>query len=162
VKLRRWSLLPDEARAALPLEPGEKVIAAAPADTGWVVATGRALVTASGRTPWPEVAHAQWYDEESVLAVDPVAGAGQRLLIRLADPGRLPETVHERVMASIVLSRRAAVPGGGAVRLVARRGQGSDPVLWQVVPDDGTDLGAPGVQEFVDDALERLRGELGA
>ncbi|MEO7981320.1 MAG: hypothetical protein ABI807_10575 [Sporichthyaceae bacterium] len=162
MKIRRRSLLSDDARAALPLEPGEKAIAAALGDAGWVVATGRALVTSSGRMPWTEVAHAQWYDEEQVLAVDPVAGEGQRLLIRLAEPGRLPETVHERVMASIVLSRRVAVPGGGGVRLVARRGQGRDPVRWQVVPDDGTDLAAPGVQEFVDDALARLRGELGA
>jgi len=42
VKLRR-QLLPDDARAALPLDRGEKVIAAAQlADGGWVVATGGA------------------------------------------------------------------------------------------------------------------------
>ena len=161
MKLRRAPLLPDDARAALPLERGEKPIAAArDAGAGWVVATGRALVTADRRTPWTDVAHAQWYDEEQVLVVDPVAGAGDRLRWRLAEPGRLPETVHERVVASIVLSRRVAVPGGAGVRLVARRGQGRDPLLWQVVPDDGTDLAAPGVQAFVDDTLARLRAEL--
>ena len=86
-------------------------------------------------------------------------GAGASLRLRLAEPGRVPETVHERVMASIVLSRRVALPGGGGARLVARRGDGAD-LVWQVVPDAGTDLAAPGVQSAVDDALTRLRSEL--
>jgi hypothetical protein len=93
-----------------------------------------------------------------VLLVDPVPGAGAPLRLRLAEPGRIPETVHERVMASIVLSRRVALPGGGA-RLVARHGEGPD-LVWQVVPDAGTDLTAPGVQDAVDEALAGLRGEL--
>jgi hypothetical protein len=159
VKLRR-QLLPDDARAALPLDRGEKVIAAARlVDGGWVVATGGALVGAAGRTLWTEVAHAQWFDEEQVLVVDPVPGAGAPLRLRLAEPGRVPETVHERVMASIVLSRRVALPGGGGARLVARRGDGAD-LAWQVVPDTGTDLRAPGVQAAVDAALTDLRSEL--
>jgi hypothetical protein len=160
VKLRRRPLLPDEARAALPLDRGEKAIAAAQlADGGWLVATGTALVGPAGRTPWTDVAHAQWFDEEQLLVVDPVPGAGASLRLRLAEPGRVPETVHERVMASIVLSRRVALPGGGAARLVARRGDGAD-LVWQVVPDSGTDLTAPGVQAAVDDALAGLRSEL--
>ena len=77
-----------------------------------MVATGGALVGVAGRTPWTDVAHAQWFDEEQVLVVDPVPGAGAPLRLRLAEPGRVPETVHERVMASIVLSRRVALPGG--------------------------------------------------
>jgi hypothetical protein len=158
VRIRR-PLLPVEARAGLPLDRGEKPLAAAQvADGAWVVATGTALVTAAGRTPWTDVAHAQWFDEERVLLVDPVPGAGAPLRLRLAEPGRIPETVHERVMASIVLSRRVALPGGGA-RLVARHGEGPD-LVWQVVPDAGTDLTAPGVQDAVDEALAGLRGEL--
>ena len=161
MKLRRHSLLPDEARATLPLERGEKVIAAArDVDDGWVVATAVALVAADGRTPWTDVAHARWFDEDLVLVVDLVPGAGASRRHRLADPGRVPETVHERVMASIVLSRRVALPGGGAVRLVARRGDGTD-LEWQVVPDQGTDLADPAVRAAVDDALDRLRSELG-
>ena len=158
MKLRRQPL-PDDARAALPLNRGEKVIAAAQlADGDWVVATGGALVVVAGRTPWTDVAHAQWFGEEQVLVVDPVPGAGAPLRLRLAEPGRVPETVHERVMASIVLSRRVALPGGGA-RLVARRGDGAD-LAWQVVPDTGTDLGAPEVQAAVEAALTDLRSEL--
>ncbi len=160
MRLRRRSLLPDDARAALPLERGERVIAAARETAGgWVVATGQALVTAGGRTSWTDVAHAQWYDEEQVLALDPVPGAGRPHRWRLAEPGRLPETVHERVMASIVLSRRVPVPGG-AVRLVARRGRSGE-LLWQVVPDAETDLDRTDVGARVEEALAELRAELG-
>jgi hypothetical protein len=160
VKLRRRPLLPDDARSALPLDRGEKAIAAAQlTDGSWVVATGTALVGVARRTPWADVAHAQWFDEEQLLVVDPVPGAGASLRLRLAEPGRIPETVHERVMASIVLSRRVALPGGGGARLVARRGDGAD-LTWQVVPDSETDLGAPGVQAAVDEALAGLRSEL--
>ena len=54
---------------------------------------------------------------------------------------------------------RVALPGGGGARLVGRRGDGTD-LTWQVVPDSGTDLAAPGVQAAVDDALADLRSEL--
>jgi hypothetical protein len=160
MKLRRRPLLPDDARTALPLDRGEKAIAAAQlTDGSWVVATATALVGPSGRTLWTNVAHAQWFDEEQLLVVDPVPGAGRSLQLRLAEPGRVPETVHERVRASIVLSRRVARPGGGGARLVARRGGGAD-LVWQVVPDAGTDLTGPGVQAAVDETLAALRSEL--
>ncbi len=160
MRLRRRPALPEEVRSSLPLERGERVIAhGRDAEEGWVVATDRALLSGTGRTAWTDVAHAQWFDEEQVLALDPVPGTGHPARLRLPEPGRLPETVHERVMASIVLSRRVAVPAGGAVRLVARRGHAAE-LLWQVVPDPGTDLSAPGVQAHVDEALARLRSEL--
>ena len=161
MKLRRGPLLPDEARAGLPVEDGERVIAAGrTGDGGWAAATGLALVTADGRTPWVDVAHAQWYDEQRVLVLDLVPGAGPSRRIGLADPGRLPETVHERVMASIVLSRRFAVPGG-AVRVVARRADGSTDTVWQVVPDAGTDLTTPEARAAADAAVATLAAELG-
>jgi hypothetical protein len=72
----------------------------------------------------------------------------------------VPETVHERVMASIVVSRRVARPGGGA-RLVARRGEGSGETVWQVVADEGVDLADPAVRDRVDAALADLQAELG-
>jgi hypothetical protein len=160
VKLRR-ATLPDDARAALDLHPGERVIAIGRSpDGGWVVATGLALVSADGRTPWTDVAHAQWYDDESVLAIEQVPGAGAARRIHLTEPGRVPETVHERVMASIVLSRRVPLPTGGSVRIVARRADRSSDTVWQVVPEPGTDLTAPGAREAADAALTALAAEL--
>jgi hypothetical protein len=160
VRLRRPTRLPDDVRTALPLADGERIIAAAEVrGGGWVAATERALVQAGRRTPWSDVAHAQWYDEELLLALDPVPGLGDPVRLRLADPGRLPETVHERVMASIVLTRRLSLPGGGA-RVVARRGDGDD-LVWQVLPDGDADLADPAVRALVDQALARLSRELG-
>jgi hypothetical protein len=104
--------------------------------------------------------HAQWYDEEQVLAVDLLPGGEPSYRLAVADPGRVPETVHERVMASIVLSRRVALPGGGA-RLVVRRGDGSGETVWQVVADEGVDLADPAVRDRVDAALADLQAELG-
>ena len=148
-------------RAALPVEPGERVIAAGrDRGEGWVVATERALLAGGRRTPWTDVVHVQWDDEQQLLAVDLAPDAGPSMRLALTDPGRLPETVHERVMSSIVLSRRVPVPGG-AVRLVARRGDGSEETLWQVVPDAGTDLADPRVRDRVEASLLLLRAELG-
>lgn len=162
MKLRRGrTRLPDDVRVSLPLAARERVIAAAQVrGGGWVVATERALVTADRRTPWTDVAHAQWRDEEQLLVLDPVPGLGAPVRLPLAQPGRLPETVHERVMASIVLTRRLRLPGGGA-RIVARRTEGSDDLFWQVVGDEGTDLDDPAVRGQVDEAVARLRREVG-
>jgi hypothetical protein len=161
VRFRRRDRLPDEVRDALPTEPGERVLAAGRAtDSIWVVATDRALIDGTRRTPWTGVVHAQWYDEEQVLAVDLLPGGEPSYRLALADPGRVPETVHERVMASIVLSRRVALPGGGA-RLVARRGDRSGETVWQVMADEGVDLADPAVRDRVDAALADLQAELG-
>ena len=106
---------PTRSAPALPTERGERVLTAGRAtDDRWVVATDRALIDGTRRTPWTDVVHAQWYDEEQVLEVDLLPGDEPSYLLALAEPGRVPETVHERVMASIVLSRRVALPGGGA------------------------------------------------
>lgn len=149
-------------RPTVPLDllPRERVLVAAQDRAGdWVAATDRALVTADRRLPWADVGHAQWLDEELVLVVEPVDPTSPALRLRLADPGRLPETVHERVMASIVVSRRVAVPGG-SVRVVGRDGGDGD-LLWQVVADAGVDAAAPDVRSAADAAVAALRAELG-
>ncbi len=147
-------------RAELPLQAGERVIATARDGAGgWVVATDQALLAQDRRTPWTDVVHAQWYDEDQLLTMDLAPGAGSAVRLVLAEPARVPETVHERVMASIVLSRRVPMAVGGA-RVVARRA-GSEETLWQVVPDAGTDLADPAVRARVDAVLAELRAELG-
>ena len=161
MRFRRRDRLPDEVRDALPTEPGERVLTTGRAADGtWVVATDRALIDGARRTPWTDVVHAQWYDEEHVLDVNLLPGDEPSYRLAIAEPGRVPETVHERVMASIVLSRRVALPGGGA-RVVARRGDGSEETVWQVVADDGVDLADPAVRDRVDAALAELQAELG-
>lgn len=160
MRWRSGDKLPDDARAALGLEPGERPLAAArQGDGGWVAATERALVGPGWRIEWTDVGHAQWLDEESVLLLDPVPGTFPPRRVPLDDPGRLPETVRERVMASIVVSRRVAVPGGW-VRVVGRRGA-SDLLAWQVVPEPGVDGEDPDVRRVVDATVAQLSSELG-
>ena len=161
--LPRRTRLPADVRDALALAPGERVISAGrDSANGWVVATDLALHAPGRRMAWTDVVHAQWLPDEETLAVEPLPGTVPTWRLSLREPGRLPETVRERVMASIVMSRRVSLPGGGA-RLVARRtGSSSDTsdLLWQVVPDPGTDLSDPLVRADVETQLAMMRAEL--
>ena len=144
----------------LPLPAGERFLAAAQDAAGaWFVATDRALMTSDRRLPWVDVAHARWVDDDSSLTVEPVDHDQPEWQARLPEPGRLPETVHERVMASIVVSRRVPVPGG-SVRVVGRDG-GEAELRWQVIADPGVDASAAGVRTAADSAVAALRAELG-
>jgi hypothetical protein len=159
VRWPRREKLPDDARSALGLGPRERVLAASHlADDSWVAATEHALVGPGWRIDWADVAHAQWIDEDRVLVLDPVPGTFEARRVPLAEPGKLPETVHERVMASIVVSRRVAVRGG-FVRVVGRH-DASGELVWQVVPDRGVDVEDSDVRRVVDAALAQLRAEL--
>lgn len=157
---RRRGGLPDGARAQLGLSPGERVLAVArQIDGRWLVGTDRAFVGEGFRVPWVDVAHAQWLPAEQVLMLDPVPGAFEAIRVRVQEPGRLPETVHERVMASIVVTTRVAVSGAGGVRIVGRRGD-AGPLVWQVVPDAGVDPAAEDVRSAAEETVQRLRAEL--
>ncbi|MGH8893966.1 MAG: hypothetical protein ACRDWY_11785 [Actinomycetes bacterium] len=159
----RWRRedIPDHARASLGLRPRERVLAAArDGSGGWLAATEFALVGAGLRIAWVDIAHVRWLDEDRFLIVDPVPGAFAPARFALADPGRLPEVVHERVMASIVVSRTVALPGGGEARVVGRD-DGSGELVWQVVPGAGVDPTDATVRRTTNAAVASLRGELG-
>lgn len=146
---------------ALGLHPRERVLAAARvAGGGWVVATEVGLLRTGSRIAWADVAYAHWDDQESALTVEPVGEAFTPARFALAEPGRVPETVRERVMASIVVSRRVGVPGGRGVRVVGRE-VGEPELRWQVVPDAGVDPSDPEVLRVTDALVTQLRGELG-
>jgi hypothetical protein len=157
VRIRR-PLVPDDVRARLGLSRGERVLAAARADDGtWVVATDRALLADGERVAWVDTAHAEWDADRHVLSVERVAGPGLRWA--MDEPAAVPETVHERVMASIVLSRRVRLPGQGGARVVAR--DGGDGLVWQVVVEAGVDPEDAAVRAELDAALAQLHAELG-
>lgn len=161
---RRTPLLPDHARDALALARREPVLAAARAPDGsWVAATPSGLVGVGWRVDWAWVTHARWYDDAERLSVTWLDAAGDlhEKDLPLAEPGRVPETVHERVVATIVFSRRVSVGDGRGVRVVARRQPRSQEVLWQVVPDAGVDVSAPAVRAKVDATKRAIADELG-
>src|SRR5690349_8121204 len=113
MRLTRWRNLPD----GLALAKGERVLAV----SGDTVATDSALHFMNDgsftRLPWERVERAAWRD--GVLAVREVGGVGHS--VPLEDPGSVPETVRERVTATVVVSTHVSLPGGGGVRIAARR-----------------------------------------
>jgi hypothetical protein len=161
---RRTTHLPDDARATLDLAHRERVLSAARLrDGGWLAATDQGLVGAGWRAPWSAATHAQWYDDAATLQVAWLDAAGERQdqSLVLDEPGMLPETVHERVTATILLSRHLPVRGRDGVRVVARRQPGSDEVEWQVVADPGVDAGDPQVGTMVREGIRAMSADLG-
>ncbi|TCK21254.1 hypothetical protein [Pseudonocardia endophytica] len=142
---------PVPAEVASRLEGDERVVAMAT-----VAPAGRLVVTTWGiwtpgdvpeRIGWHEIAKATW--EHGALVVIPTTarevGAGTVLLtdrparrFRLDDPGRVPQTVHERVTGSIRSRSHRDLPRGGAW-VLQRKVPGRDGMLMQVWPDPETD-----------------------
>src|SRR5699024_826739 len=97
-----------------------RVLAACPAQGGWVIGTRTelVLVDAEGgvdlRLPWQQVQSAQWDAESGCLRVSEVGSFGKaraRHVLWITEHKRLLELVRERVSASVVLQRRTAVEG---------------------------------------------------
>jgi hypothetical protein len=156
--------LPKAVRDGLALDRGEHILAHAITRQGsYVVATDRALhlptsADAAIRLPWERVEQAAW--QNGWLHVRENAGAAVHHL-RLADPGSVPETVQERVTATIVINHPAALPGGGRVRIVGRRAPNSDDVRWTVVFDAGLDPADPELRAQAGELLAALRRQTG-
>jgi hypothetical protein len=135
------------------LEGDERLLAHAPvAGGGHVVVTSWGLWVPGDdgdrRVGWHRVSKAVWRDGAIVLveADEDEVAPGVALLtdrpprrLRLTEPGRVPEVVHQRVTGSIRTRHHRDLPGGGAW-FVQRRVAGRDGVVLQVRPDPGTDL----------------------
>lgn len=143
--------VPVPARAVTTLATGEEVLAVATLQAGHLVATRLGLWTPGpdgpARLPWHLVSKAGWQGGTLTLTVARVTGeAGRAVLLAdaerrryaLAEPGRVPQVVQERVTASIRSAHHRALPGGGAW-FVQRRVAGVDGVVLQVRADPGTD-----------------------
>jgi hypothetical protein len=154
MRLTRWRNLP----AGLSLEKGERVLAV----SGDTVATTGALHfqdgTAFTRLPWERVEQAVWRD--GVLVIREVGGG--RHVVPLTDPGSVPETVRERVTATVVVSAHVKLPSGGGVRITARRpARGNAEPRWSLVFDPGLDPKDPGLLAQAEQAMEEIRRQTG-
>lgn len=142
---------PAPAGALGALEADEVSLAVAELREGHLVATTRGLWVPddSGplRVPWHLVSRATWdgatleftVAEQTGTAGDAVLLADvQRRSYALADPGRLPQVVNQRVTASVRSAHRRELPGGGAW-FVQRSLPGRSGVQLQVRVDPGTD-----------------------
>jgi hypothetical protein len=161
----RRPALPDDVRALLGLDPSDRVLAWSPLAGG-----GHAAATAAGlhallptgalvRRPWTDVHHAAWEQDSGMLAVWWVS-ARQPTPLEVGQGSFLPEVVHERVRASVVLTRDVAVPGGRTVWVALRKAV-DGALTTQAVPARGVRLTDPEVAALVAAAEAALRSEAG-
>lgn len=159
------------AEAVAGLDPDERVVSWAPlVEGGAAVATQRGLWLpgpgGAERLPWHLVDKATWRDDR--LTVTPAVDTGEGVLdelpprsVRLAAPRDLPQTVRVRVERAIAVTRHHRLPGGGGVRVVARRVPGRDGLTWQLVFDAGVDRDDPAVRARAAGLVEQARAEVG-
>ncbi len=162
-RLLRRDEVPADVRSGL--DADEHVLAsAALTGGGRLVATSRGLWLPDGprRLGWHLVSKATWGNGAIALVeAREVENLGGAVLItdlpvvrlRLAEPGRVPQVVHERVTASIRSRHHRDLPGGGAW-FVQRKVAGRDGVVLQVRPDPGTDGAA--VRQVAGDSARKL------
>ena len=161
-------------REALPagfpgtLATGERVLADGAGPRGRiVVCTDLGLWVDDEFVPWHLVSRATWAGGalEVVAAdvVDELAGGVVVLADRpprrlpLAEPGRVPETVHRRVTGAIRSRSHVDLPGGGGAWFVQRRVGAT--ATTQVRADPGTDPDA--LRTLATGVGEKLRDGLG-
>lgn len=155
---------------AVPVAPGERVLASATADDGTVFAGTRDAfyVLRDGevrRVPWEEVEAAGWDRDTDTFRLSEVGTWGEQRPVhtaRLDEPGRLLELVLERVTASVLLQRHVALGGRRGVRVIARRApSGNGAVQWVYEYDEGVDPDDPVVRRAALEALEALQRDVG-
>lgn len=149
-------------RAELDLTAEERLLTAARTPEGAVVAaTDLALLLpregGHQRVPWESIDHASWND--GVLSVRESSGARHRVSLR--DPESVPETVQERITATIVISSYHRLSRGGGVRIAGRRAPRSGALQWTFVFDAGLDPDDPGLRAEAEQHLEELRRQTG-
>ena len=117
------------------------------------------------RVPWASIDRADWNDTDQELRITELAGFGQpmpRSVGRLRGADRLLQLVRERVTASVVVVRTVPLQGRLGVRVVARRDPDrSGELTWSAVLDAKLDATDPAVIDAAQQALERVRAEVG-
>lgn len=159
-----WRTAPAATREALDLTPGERVLSWGRdgASGSTVVATNHRLgaVSATGELllarPWHDVDAGTWSHELSQLTVTWVDGARPAQWL-LGDSSLVPETLRERVQASVVIAQRVELGNRRRARVVIRQDLATGDLLEQVVLGRGATLPDPAI----DAALAELREQVG-
>ena len=172
----RWTGLrrphvPDDVAAAIAPVEGERLLA-------WAVEEGTGITVVAGRrrlyavTPGPDGPHLTlsrpwhlvdaglWSGEDGSLRVTWVDGERPaRFVLTAAD--RLPETLRERVQASVVLVEAVDLGGRRTARVVVRKDLATGDLMSQAVLGPGVRSSDPGVSEQVRAGLARVREQAG-
>ena len=167
----RRPAVPADAAAAIDLDDGEKLLSwAVDVQSGSTVVAGRhrlyavatdpagARVTLS--RPWHLVDAGTWGGEDGILMITWVDGERQSRF-ELTELGMFPETLRERVQASVVLAEALDLGGRRTAKVVVRKNLATGALLSQAVLGPGVRSTDPGVSEQVRDGLRRVREQVG-
>lgn len=109
---------------------------------------------------WHHVQSASWDDAGRVFVWRGVERSHILHSVEIADPGRLPEVVRERVEQTFVARQTVELAEGVRGTLTGRRpAAGDGPVEWSVIAARGVDLRRPQVADAVRRVVERARLE---
>ena len=162
---------PEAVLRSAGLGSGEKVHAAAQDDWdgAWVLATTWRLVTVGddGQVqldrPWLTVDSGSWDPDTYQLGVSWVDGTPvTRWRLRSSSgPGRLPEALHDRVSASVVLTRHVDLGTGRTARVVIRKDLATRELHEQVLVDRAARPGDTELRDEVARARTEVRSQVG-
>lgn len=149
------------------LDRDDRLLAwATTADGGVVVASRAALRLPDGRAlPWHRIDKAVWRDAaltltESVEVAPGVAESLPPLLVPLDVARDLPSVVRSRVTRSVAFTSYDRLPGGSAVRVVARRVAGQDGLDWSLRFDHPDARHDPGALAAAEQLLAAARTDM--
>lgn len=171
----RWTGLmrpavPEDVAAVIDPADGDRLLAWGTDDAGTTLVAGRhrlhvvrtdaegARVLALSR-PWHLVDAGTWA-EGGVLRVTWV-DREPPLRVVLTEPGMLPETLRERVQASVVLAESLDLGERRSAKVVVRRDLATNGLVSQAVLGRGVRSDDPGVAERVRAGLVRVREQVG-
>jgi len=161
--------LPPAITAALGLAKGERVLAFGVDDDtgGYVVATTYALVEVASsaelgvRRRWLFVDTASWEPETATLTVTwAEGGRGGQWSFRDRRT-QLPQTLRERVQASVVLATRFTLGDRRTGRVAMRQDFATRELIAQTILGPYASADDPEVQAHVQAALAHLRDQVG-
>lgn len=170
-----WSLrkdrpekVPTVARDALSLRQGERLLAWALDDTtgATVVASNHRLyaVSPAGEVvldrPWHLVDAGSWSHDAYLLTVTWVDRHKPAQWV-FKEATLLPETLRERVQASVVLAQKVELGDRRSARAVIRQDLATGGLVEQVVLGKGVRPGDPGVERQTQAALTYLKEQVG-
>lgn len=130
---------------------------------GYAAATRLGLLYGEdGRLGWHEIDKVAWADGVMEIipdteVADGVVEPAPPVRLVFTEAGDMPLVVRDRVTRSIVVNTHHRFPGGGGVRVLARRVAGQDGLRWLLRYDRGTDRENPQFKAEADALLAEVR-----
>lgn len=165
----RTGALPGPVRVALHDRTREKVLSwGVDAGSGAVVVAGTHhvfVVDVEGSIvldrPWHLVDGGTWDADEEALTVSWVDGAPDTRWVFRDGATFVPETLRERVQASVVLAESLRFRGRRTARVVIRQDLASGELVAQTLLGPGVRAADPEVRHATEEAMARLREQVG-